>query len=524
MGIAPRNLGDFFDPWFKQGDALPPDVRCLLLGDSTFTTATAITQGSFGAAILTAFGVPQRADGRNPFVGLAGRGPIAGNERWAACSSGTTTAGWGSAVDRNPGATASNGATNVAPGPYSDFNMGSSGVRTQYGGDTTGAGVPLVVIAGRNISNAAIASSTDSGFGSFGSEPFSGVQCHATWITTGAGASRGLNDMRVQGIRGTSGSSLTNAASGWAANRTRYVGSKTTVDMTPDGGVLPWKVDCGAGAGLPGFFVANPDAADSMAARTILSTGWRICRTSGAGVPIDGLHIGGISTATYTIPNIRAAVGDDASPTFTQANFLNYLRAFIGKGTDGVNNGPTHIIIQCGYNFASAESTALASGDTSVYRDNIIGLIQYMKARCVTLNNAEPKILIFFCGAMHQNGFNRSVAVNGELAASQAALAEGCAYYSMFNATDTGVSSFASVQPWYTRGASVNNTASGDGTGPVATGDFLHPSLVGADALMRRLWSDAADDLDFEAWPNLATGLPMAAIRGGGGSRSRGRW
>lgn len=525
MGIAPRLLGEFFAPFFLQGQALPPDVRLLLLGDSTFTTNTATTQGSFGAAILDAWGIPMRADGRNPVVGLSGRGPERGNERWAGCTTVAQTnfAGWGTPVERLPGAAASNSATDVSPHPYTDLGM-ASGARTSYGGDGTGVGVPLTFGIGRSSVNGALTGTTDCGFGAFGTDPFSGVQCHATWISTGAGATRGTNDMRIQGMRWACGSSLSSAGSTGALNLNRglHVGSKTTMDLTPSGGVLAFKVDCGAGPGLPGFIVINPNAADSSAARTLFSTGFRVCRTDSGGIPIDGVHIAGISTATYTITDIRKAVGDDASPTFSAANFLNYVRAYIGKGTDGVNNGPTHIVLQCGYNYSSGESAANQAGNTATYRDNIIGLIQYLKAASVILSNNNLKILVLFCGAMWQSSRTRTEVETAELAASQAAAAEGCAFYSMFNVTDTGVANFNTVQPWYTRGASVASTASGDGSGPVATGDFLHPSLRGAEVLMRKLWDDAADELGYQAWPDLITGLPLAAARGGG-ARGRGR-
>lgn len=524
MAQKPRKLKIFFTDFMRQGDALPPDVRCLGLGDSTLVAGTSTDQGSYFDGMVGAFGIPVRADGGNPIVGLSANGPErsfgAGTlDRFI--TAGVVNSGWSTSVGRNPrsGYTTSDGQTvDVCPQQFTDLAIASGGTRTGYTADGNQTGIAMYCMFGAHVHNSTKTTVLATGFGP-GSCPFTERQTHARWIGWGAGPTRGRADMRIQGIRAVAGQNMSSA--NWTLANIAFVGSKQTMDHSAAGGVLSYTADCGAGAGIPGLIIVNPDADSSGNNCTILSTGARVFRSDSGGNPITGVHMGCLGIGGNTIEDIGKMLGIGSSPYVTPAVCEAYLAEFIGAGTMGVNAGPTHVMVLVGHNYSSAEASACTAGDPAVYAANLAAVIQAIKARCLSLNNAVPEILILFAPAF-RTSYSRLHMETAEAAAASAAASEDVSFLSLFDLTDTGGSSFSTLVPPYSRGAAMGSAA-GTTSGPVPSGDYLHPSRWAQYVVARRIWEVGCEACGYQAISPLKPG-PLPEVAVAGGRIRRGRW
>jgi lysophospholipase L1-like esterase len=229
-----------------------------------------------------------------------------------------------------------------------------------------------------------------------------------------------------------------------------------------------------------------------------------------------------IAIGGNTLQDIGRMLGIGTGPYVDNPSLDAYLQAFIGGSTLGVNAGPTHVLLQVGYNFVSAEVTANNAGDTSVYSANVTALIQAIKAAGIRLNNMEPEILVLFSPA-RRTSYTRLNIETAERASAEAAAAEDVSFYSLLSDTDPGTSNFeAPFSPSYTKSAAIGSVA-GTTSGPVPGGDFLHPSRWAQYVLARRIWEAGCVACGYQPISVLRPG-PLPELEASGGKPRRGRW
>ncbi len=402
------------------------------------------------------------------------------------------------------GGTLSGGETNITPNTITDWETTTwPNARTAHTADFSTTGLVMFKFAMMNCFTGGGSNVTLSGYAN-AKDPFgSGVQAtgRLVWLAT----TNGLADMRIKALRQSSASPVITSNT-----NTVFYGSFATVDFSDAGAtsVVNYQdVDCGTGVGVPGFVLANPDAAGVAA-----SSGSVKGRLYVAGVrfflgtpgnPTPGISSCAFATGSFTAQQHASCLGvsgqlagftspaDGPDPYCSATIARDYITAMLGD-TDGTY--ATHVIIYSGHNLAPNETTELSSGLSQTMIDALNAIMDQHDANADALSQPRPKYLIINCEkfwTLYTQTQSDNKAKTMEYVAGQ----RGCSFINLFPYTDDGTSLDTAM--WYSVSGYQPTIASGS-TGPTTTNiDQVHNSYPGARYIWRTVWNLGIQSLGY---------------------------
>lgn len=499
---ANYNVRRFFEDFNVAGAS----IRMLVGYDSMSAESQTLNQSTLGRAIIETWDFPNLADGSPPWVSVGhgfsffGRvihGVDQGAQGWTRTNN---KAPGGAAADAGQGigGPASGGENGVSPNPYADYTIAAGSSRTAYVADGNAAGVAIqACLFNPPPSGGTGRPLTYNGY----CDPFSGRQCHSRLLFTKNAA--GPTDMRLQGIR-----QLWSTTTMSAAN-TGYVGTKTTIDMSGSGYAAA-DVDCGAGEGLPGLVLVNPNTPTGASTLRMYVTGVRIYRSSG-GLPVDsGVHLATLAQGANSdihqasllgVPNMTSGQSNvnarTPNPYVAAADARSYISNIAGGSTAGTSY-PNRIIIYTGHNLSDAETSELASGQSATQLAALLGIMNQHTANAAALGSETPRFLIVCCEKFYSN-YSTTIRDNkrNTCLAAAASFGVNASFIDLYDYTNDGTSDDTTM--WYSRHYA-GRAMAGTSSGPVIdTGlDRVHNSHLGGNYIARLIWEIGMEALGCE--------------------------
>lgn len=470
-------LSDFFKDFLVQDK----EINLCVVGDSMTADNTG-NLGQLTSSIMASWEPPIRSDGTSGWVGQGGPCAGSGSGLTAQMSASVAVAAGGVWSQQQPDVLSNIG------NQYFARNLWAAASARTVAVDTFG-GFP------RDRQQLI---STSNAMGSFKlagtPEPYSGQYCQArlVWRNHAAGPPAGA--LEICAKRRTTVAAYNTVGSD--------VGVASSINMATGTGIGTATLNCGNGAGEPGFRVTTlvTNAGTNEAAYLV---GQSFFRRSGAGyAAYTGLSISSLGCGGYTIPDLLKCLGgttmtgadgatDAITPYISAADTQTIISNMYGAGN---LTGPTHWVIRLGQNVQLTstpdaqhnENTFLNAGDPSCFYYHYLDVINRCRAISFNLNGVYPKILMI--SPINTKGSPSVLSRNTRtVACAMAANVYGDSMYDAWGETYPSLPYGDTLYPWYTR-ANVDSTSV----------DGVHESGVGAWCNARYMWEAGMKSLGLD--------------------------